>query len=179
MKRLTNITFWLIPIAIVIALGIWRYNTPLDKIWYPVDYIGIAALGITLFTAIKAFFINKDVQKLSSKYSLKMILPSAKNRLEKIRKKLNPLLRQDSNINDTSITLVIANCHSECEDLDKKIKELGITILSTNDIINICHEIKQRGRRSTDDINNLYYNICKLITDLDKIIRDFNNEVNL
>ena len=181
MTRVFNTIAIVILALVIILMILWRASTNHLTYWLPIDYIGIIGFGMTLFTAWKVYFMNQDIQVLSSKYSMKLALPGIKKRLEKTRKDLMKINMPDDDLINyhTDLSGIIGTCLSECKELNQKMATQDTDSQTTKEIMSLCHEIKSGKRVDKSDIFKLHICLTELVEDVDKMLRELNNEVSL
>jgi len=186
MTRVFNTIAIVILALVIILMILWRASTNHLTYWLPIDYIGIIGFGMTLFTAWKVYFMNQDIQVLSSKYSMKLALPVTQKNVERIRKDLLRFMMScevDSTKKRVEILEIAMKCLSECEYLSRKTRVLSeeySTIKETIKAIGkLCQEIKQKKQNFKGVVDKLYSNVSLLEKDIEKLTQDLNHEVKL
>ena len=154
------------------------------------DVVTIIAFLITCFTAWKVFFINRDVQKLSNRYLLKLRLPEQFINLQSIA---DELLKQShvSENNIDKIHILVAKVHAICDNLTRKIQGQNDIQLSTlSKVLQTCQDIQSnrnipgtirnspdKPMLSRDDIINLHTDLMWLIQSIEEVIKDMEEVV--
>lgn len=149
------------------------------------DVVTIVTFLFTCFTAWKVFFINRDVQKLSNRYLLKLRLPEQQGNLQRIAEALvERVCITESDIGE--IRHLIVKTQVICDNLANKIQgQKNLRLLALNDVLQTCQEIlKKRNMPDTiksepdkpmftrDDIINLHTNLMSLIQSIEESIKD-------
>jgi hypothetical protein len=181
MTKFINTIGVVLLVIVISVLCLWRATTNLSTYWFPMDFIGIIGFGFTLITAWYVFFMKQDVKQLSNKYSLKLALPPALKRLEKIRKDMNNFFYDKIDLTKTNTALlkIVATCLSLCEHLDKLTESQSVGFTTTKEITFLCREINFGKHFSEQVLQKLFTDLTQLINDVDIMIQNLNNEVKL
>ena len=102
------------------------------------DIVTLLAFAVTIFTAVKVLFINRDVQKLSNRYLLKLRLPEQLAELEDLSFELGKYFLVTEG-NCDQVRNIIAKISAISHNVVKRIRGLDIQLPG-------CHEVVQRCR---------------------------------